>query len=117
MAALVESLTKLPGVGYKTASRLAYHIVNMKEADVKHLADTIRNIKTNTKECSICFNTIDSDKEICDICASDSRDESMICVVKLISPFLLYINIYKIPISSQFSKGFNCVKFLYSYLR
>ena len=82
MAALVESLTKLPGVGYKTASRLAYHIVNMKESDVKHLADTIRNIKTNTKECSICFNTIDSDKEICDICASDSRDESMICVVK-----------------------------------
>ena len=41
MAALVESLTKLPGVGYKTATRLAYHIVGMKESDVKNLADAI----------------------------------------------------------------------------
>ena len=82
MAALVESLTKLPGVGYKTATRLAYHIVNMKESEVKHLADTIRNIKTNTRECSICFNTIDADKVICDICASDKRDGKIICVVK-----------------------------------
>ena len=82
MTALVESLTKLPGVGYKTATRLAYHIVSMKESEVKHLADTIRNIKTNTKECSICFNTIDSSKDICDICASDDRDDSTICVVK-----------------------------------
>ena len=82
MAALIESLTKLPGVGYKTATRLAYHIVNMKEADVIHLSDTIRNIKTSTKECSICFNTIDSDKDICDICDSGDRDESIICVVK-----------------------------------
>ena len=82
MTALVESLTKLPGVGYKTATRLAYHIVNMKDAEVKHLADTIRNIKTSTKECSICFNTIDSNKDICDICASNERDDSTICVVK-----------------------------------
>ena len=82
MTALVESLTKLPGVGYKTATRLAYHIVNMKESEVKHLADTIRNIKTNTKECSICFNTIDSGNDICDICASSERDDSTICVVK-----------------------------------
>ena len=82
MTALVESLTKLPGVGYKTATRLAYHIVNMKESEVKHLADTIRNIKTSTKECSICFNTIDSNKDICDICASGDRDDTTICVVK-----------------------------------
>ena len=82
MTALVESLTKLPGVGYKTATRLAYHIVNMKESEVKHLADTIRNIKTNTRECSICFNTIDSGNDICDICASSERDDSTICVVK-----------------------------------
>ena len=82
MTALVESLTKLPGVGYKTATRLAYHIVNMKESEVKHLADTIRNIKTNTKECSICFNTIDSGNDICDICASSERDDTTICVVK-----------------------------------
>ena len=54
----------------------------MKESEVKHLADTIRNIKTNTKECSICFNTIDSGNDICDICASSERDDSTICVVK-----------------------------------
>ena len=82
MAALVEALTRLPGVGYKTASRLAYHIVNMKDSDVKHLADAIRNIKLNTKACAICFNTIDNDREICDICESNNRDSSIICVVK-----------------------------------
>ena len=82
MSALVESLTKLPGVGYKTATRLAYHIVDMKDEDVKKLADAIRNIKINTKACSICFNTVDSDKEICDICSSKDRDNKTICVVK-----------------------------------
>ena len=82
MSVLIESLMKLPGVGYKTATRLAYHIVEMKESDVIKLADTIRNIKTSTSECSICFNTIDSNKNICDICASNNRDKSTICVVK-----------------------------------
>lgn len=82
MSALVESLMKLPGVGYKTATRLAYHIVDMKVEDVIHLADTIKNIKVSTKECSICFNIIDSSKDICEICDSSERDESEICVVK-----------------------------------
>ena len=82
MSALVESLMKLPGVGHKTATRLAYHIVNMNDSDVIKLADSIKNIKTTTEECSICFNTIDSGKNICEICASNDRDESTICVVK-----------------------------------
>ena len=82
MAALVESLTKLPGVGNKTAARLAYHIAAMKADDVENLAAAIRSVKLDTRACEICFNTIDADKNICDICASDKRDGKIICVVK-----------------------------------
>ena len=82
MAALVESLTKLPGVGTKTAARLAYHIAAMKADDVENLAAAIRSVKLDTHDCEICFNTIDADKNICDICASDKRDGKIICVVK-----------------------------------
>ncbi|MBR6712666.1 MAG: recombination protein RecR [Selenomonadaceae bacterium] len=82
MAALVESLTKLPGVGAKTAARLAYHIAAMKADDVEDLAAAIRSVKLNTHACEICFSTIDADKSICDICASDKRDGKIICVVK-----------------------------------
>lgn len=82
MAALVESLTKLPGVGIKTAARLAYHIAEMKADDVENLAAAIRSVKLDTHACEICFNTIDAEKNICDICASDKRDGKIICVVK-----------------------------------
>ena len=82
MTALIESLTKLPGVGAKTAARLAYHIVAMKADDVENLAAAIRSVKLDTHACEICFNTIDADKVICDICASEKRDGKIICVVK-----------------------------------
>ena len=82
MAALMESLLKLPGVGAKTAARLAYHIAEMKSDDVENLAAAIRSVKLETHACEICFNTIDSDQNICDICASDERDGKIICVVK-----------------------------------
>ena len=82
MAALVESLTKLPGVGVKTAARLAYHIAEMKADDVENLAAAIRSVKHDTRACEICFNTIDAEKTICDICASSKRDGKIICVVK-----------------------------------
>ena len=82
LAALVESLTKLPGVGTKTAARLAYHIAAMKADDVENLAAAIRSVKLDTRACEICFNTIDAEKNICDICASEKRDGKIICVVK-----------------------------------
>ena len=82
MAALVESLTKLPGVGTKTAARLAYHIAAMKSDDVEELAGAIRSVKADTHACAICFNTIDADREVCDICESAKRDGKIICVVK-----------------------------------
>ena len=78
----MESLTKLPGVGNKTATRLAYHIAAMKSDDVENLASAIRSVKLDTHACEICFNTIDADKVICDICNSDRRDGKIICVVK-----------------------------------
>lgn len=82
MRRLIDSLTKLPGVGTKTAARLAYHIVDMSAEDVAGLADAIRNIKTATRTCAICFTTIDSEREICEICESPHRDGRTICVVK-----------------------------------
>ena len=82
MTALIESLMKLPGVGAKTAARLAYHIVEMKNDDVENLAAAIKNIKTETHSCAICFNTIDKNFDVCEICNSDKRDAKTICVVK-----------------------------------
>ncbi len=82
MSALTESLQKLPGIGRKSATRLAYHIVNLSDDDIATLADNIRNIKERTHPCATCFRTIDNDREVCDICSSTTRDGSMICVVK-----------------------------------
>ena len=82
MTTLVESLTKLPGVGAKTAARLAYHIVEMKSNDVEKLANAILNVKNETHACKICFNTIDKSREVCEICESKKRNGKIICVVK-----------------------------------
>lgn len=82
MTALVDSLMKLPGVGAKTAARLAYHIVDMKAEDVENLAAAIRSVKSDTHSCAICFNTIDKSRDVCEICASIKRDDKIICVVK-----------------------------------
>ena len=82
MSTLVASLTKLPGVGSKTAARLAYHIVEMKSDDVEKLAKAILNVKNETHACKICFNTIDKSREVCEICESKKRNGKIICVVK-----------------------------------
>lgn len=82
MRTLQESLMKLPGVGNKTAARLAYHIIEMDAQDVENLAAAIRNVKTNTHACPICFTTIDNDRNICEICESDKRNGKIICLVK-----------------------------------
>ena len=82
MSTLVASLTKLPGVGSKTAARLAYHIVEMKSDDVEKLATAILNVKNETHACKICFNTIDKSREVCEICESKKRNGKIICVVK-----------------------------------
>lgn len=77
---LVKKLNKLPTIGEKTATRLAYYIMNMEEKEVKSLCESILKVKLDIKECSICHNFTDRDP--CNICLDTLRDESTICVVE-----------------------------------
>lgn len=77
---LIERLGKLPGVGYKTAQRLAFYIINMSQDEVSGLAEAIKNAKEHIAYCKTCYNI--SDKDPCTICSSPNRDESVICVVE-----------------------------------
>ncbi len=79
VASLIEEFAKLPGIGKKTAQRLAFHIIGMNDRDAMGLASAITNVKENIKYCNICSNL--TDKDICNICSSKKRDESIICVV------------------------------------
>ncbi len=76
---LVNELSKLPGIGKKTAQRLAYFIIEMDEKDVKSLSHALVHAKENTHLCSVCFNLTDTDP--CEICSNGNRDHSLICVV------------------------------------
>lgn len=77
---LIEELGKLPGIGRKTAQRLAFHIINMNDSDVEALSEAIKDVKNEIKRCSICCNITDSDP--CSICSNQHRDYSTICVVE-----------------------------------
>lgn len=80
LAKLIEELSKLPGIGNKTAQRLAFYILKMNESDAKGLANSIVDAKHRIRYCSICGNLTDEDP--CMICRTDSRDKSIICVVQ-----------------------------------
>lgn len=77
---LIEELTRLPGLGAKTAQRLAFHIINMPKDHVQSVADAMVNARNNVKFCKECY-TI-TDQEICSICGNESRDHSQIMVVE-----------------------------------
>ena len=77
---LYEQFRRLPGVGNKSALRLAYHIIDMPEADVQRLAETLLQAKRDIRFCKECFNLTDS--EVCSICEDEKRDHSMVCVVE-----------------------------------
>lgn len=77
---LIAELGHLPGVGTKSAQRLAFHIINMPEEQVRQLADTLISAKTQVRFCSECCTLTDS--ELCPICASDKRDHKQIMVVE-----------------------------------
>lgn len=77
---LINQLSKLPSIGKKTATRLAYYIINLPEEEVQNLADAIINAKNQVGFCSICCNI--SDKDPCFICSDKERDSSTICVVE-----------------------------------
>ncbi len=77
---LIEQLAKLPGVGTKTAARLAFHIINMPEERAKALADAIVSARENVHEC-ICCHTL-TDEELCPVCRDENRDRTTIMVVE-----------------------------------
>lgn len=76
----VEELAKLPGVGRKTALRLALHLLKQPKEDVDRFGSAIVNFRTNIKRCTCCNNL--SDDDVCDICSNQKRDRSTICVVE-----------------------------------
>ena len=75
----VEALSKLPGVGHKTALRLALYLLNEENATTEQLADSLLNMRHNIKLCKHCYNI--SDTDVCAICGNPRRDKSIICVV------------------------------------
>ena len=77
---LINELSKLPGIGGKTAQRLAFHILSMDKNEVFNLADAIRDAKESMTYCSVCGNLTDTDP--CIICSDENRDRSTICVVE-----------------------------------
>ncbi len=77
---LIEELSKLPGVGAKSAQRLAFHIINMPPEQVQGLADAMVKARNGVKYCKECFTLTDSD--LCPICSSDKRNHKVIMVVE-----------------------------------
>ncbi len=77
---LIEELGRLPGIGPKTAQRLAFHIINVSDERAKALAASILNAKNNIHECKVCHTL--TDKEICPICSDESRNHKLIMVVE-----------------------------------
>lgn len=77
---LIEEFSKLPGVGRKTAQRLAFHVINMNTNDVESLSKAIVEAKREIKYCSVCCNI--SDNDVCSMCSNKNRDTSVICVVE-----------------------------------
>lgn len=77
---LIEEFAKLPGIGKKSAERLAYHVLRQHESEALALADAIREVKTNVRYCERCYNL--SESQLCAICQAADRDPSTLCVVE-----------------------------------
>lgn len=77
---LIDIFRSLPGVGQKSAVRMAYHVLSLSEEQVEYIADTLKSVKAKTHYCPLCKNITEDD--ICEICANVNRDKSVICVVE-----------------------------------
>ena len=80
MAQLIDEFAKLPGIGKKSAERLAFHVLRVSKDEAMALAIAIRDLKRNVKPCSICCNISDADP--CEVCSDPRRDHGLICVVE-----------------------------------
>jgi len=79
---LIEQLASLPGIGLRSAERIAFHLLKESTPEAMKLADAIRDVKTRIKHCGICFNLTEIEIDPCAICASPVRDQGLVCVVE-----------------------------------
>ncbi|MEN6358010.1 MAG: recombination mediator RecR [Armatimonadota bacterium] len=79
LAKLVGEFEKLPGIGPKSAQRLAFHVLKITEDEARMLADAVMDVKAHIKLCPICYNYTDQDR--CEVCSDAKRDPSLLCVV------------------------------------
>jgi recombination protein RecR len=77
---LIKELSRLPGIGGKTAARLAAYVIRASEEEAQSLAESILDVKRKIRLCSICFNLAEG--EICDVCADAARDRELLCIVE-----------------------------------
>jgi recombination protein RecR len=79
---LIEEFQRLPGVGPKTASRLAYHLLRVPEDQARSLGEALLELRAQTRFCSVCFNITDAAIDPCPVCRDEHRDGSVLCVVE-----------------------------------
>jgi recombination protein RecR len=77
---VIEEFSKLPGIGRKSAERLAYHVLRVPKTEALALADAIRNVRENVRYCRVCYNLAEGDE--CAVCRDPQRDRSLLCVVE-----------------------------------
>lgn len=80
VAQVIEQLGKLPGIGRKSAERLAYHLLRVNKSEALALADAIRDVRENVRYCKSCYNL--AERELCGICLDPRRDRTLLCVVE-----------------------------------
>lgn len=80
VAKVIEEFSRLPGIGKKSAERMAYHLLRVAKPEAFALADAIRNLRENVRYCQICYNLAEGDT--CTICRDVKRDQSLLCVVE-----------------------------------
>ncbi len=82
LVALIRELGRLPGIGPKSAQRLAFYLFNQPEDDVRRLADAIRDAKASLDRCPVCFNVMTRGESACAVCADAQRERGVLCVVE-----------------------------------
>lgn len=87
---LIDEFSKLPGIGKKSAQRLAFHIINMNQSDAYNFAESILDVKRKIKYCEKCFNI--TEHNFCDICLDNKRDNKLICVVESVRDLIAIEN-------------------------
>lgn len=77
---LIDQLERLPGIGRKSAERLAYHLLRVSQGEAMALAEAIRHVRQNVRYCTVCFNL--AEDELCAICSDPSREQNRLCIVE-----------------------------------